>query len=97
MRDAERVAQFAHQRIVVEILDAPDLRAVAIDGEGQTRALRLAVDQHRAGAAHALLTAEMGPGEMQVAAQEISEMQPGLDLGRDRDTVDGQRDDRHVQ
>ena len=48
---------------------APNLGAVAIDGEGQTRALGLAVDQHRAGAAHTLLAAEMGSGEMQVAAQ----------------------------
>jgi hypothetical protein len=31
----------------------------------------------------------MRPGEMQIAAQKIGQMQPGLDLGRDRGTVDG--------
>ena len=47
--------------------------------EHQAGARAAAVDQHRAGAAHAVLAAEMRAGEAELVAQEIGERQPGLD------------------
>ena len=52
---------------------------VAGDRIGDAGARGLAVDQHRAGAAHAVLAAEMRAGEPQLLAQEIGEVRARLD------------------
>ena len=46
-------------------------RAVELRGEHQARARRLAVDQHRARAADAVLAAGVGAGEVELVAQEV--------------------------
>ena len=46
-------------------------RAIGLHREQQTRAHRLAIQQNRARAAHAMLTADMGAGETEIVAQEI--------------------------
>src|SRR5438445_531996 len=52
---------------------------VSRDGEEQAGARAVAVDQHRAGAAHAVLAADMGARESERVAQEIAEQQARLD------------------
>src|SRR6266404_3875983 len=60
---AERLAQPHHHGVVGETLDRPYIGAVAAHGEGQAGARRGAVEEDGAGAADALLTAEMGTGQ----------------------------------
>ena len=48
-------------------------------GQGQAAARGAPVDQHRAGAADAVLAAEMGSGQLELLAQEIGQMLPRLD------------------
>ena len=54
-----------------------DLGAVELRGEHQARAGGLAVDQHGAGAARALLAAGVGAGEGQLVAQEVQQQVRG--------------------
>ena len=60
-------------RVAGKALDGRDLALVAGDGEHQARARRLAVDEDRAGAADAVLAAEMGPGQIAPLAQKIGQ------------------------
>ena len=69
-------------------LDGGDRRAVGLHREHQARADRLAVHQHGAGAAHAVLAADVGPGEPQLAAQEVAQQPPRFDVARARDAID---------
>ena len=66
--------------VVVEAFDGAHARAVAGDREGDARARRRAVDLERAGAAHAVLAAEVGAGEPLALAQEVGEVRARLDL-----------------
>ena len=50
-----------------------DVAAVGLHREHEARAHRLAVDEHRARAAHAVLAAEVGAGELELLAQEVGE------------------------
>ena len=59
--------------------------------ERQAGARRRAVDLHGAGAAHAMLAADMRAGRAQHMAQEIAEQQARLGLGGDRAPVQRQR------
>src|SRR5205085_9911832 len=59
----ERGAQLRHHRILGEALDRAHLGAFAGEREGDARSCRRAVDLERAGAAHAVLAAEVGAGE----------------------------------
>ncbi len=54
-------------------LDSLHLGAVALHREHQTAADDLAVEQHRAGAADAVLAADMGAGERKIVAQEVDQ------------------------
>ena len=58
-------------------LDGGDLLAVDADGEEETGPHRLAVDEHRAGAADAVLAADVGAGQPQVVAQRVGEQPSG--------------------
>ena len=49
---------------------------------------RLAVEQHGAGAAHAVLAADVGAGQAELVAQEVAEQEARLDLGGMRGAVD---------
>ena len=68
------------------------LRAVALHREGQAAAHDLAVQQHRAGAAHAMLAADMTAGQRQILAQKIDQCLACLDAGGDRLAVHVKRD-----
>jgi hypothetical protein len=92
----ERLAQFRHQRIVVEALDGADVAAVAIHRKCDAGALRDAVDVDRARAADTLLAAEMRPRQIKLLAQEIGQMGARLDQRLDRTAVHRDRDRRHA-
>ena len=80
-----------------EALDRRDLVAISLDGEHQARAHRLAVDEHGACAAHAVLASEVGAVEFGVLAQEVGEETARLDLGLQRAAVhDGAHDPRQA-
>ena len=84
------------QRAVLagERLDRPHLVARGLDREGEAGAPGLAVDQHGAGAADAVLAADMGAGEAKLVAEEIGEQHADADLALDRFPIDGERDAR---
>ena len=84
------------QRAVLggERLDGADLVAGGLHREGQARAAGLAVDQHRAGAADAVLAADMGAGEAELVAEEIGEEHANADVALDLLAVDRERDAR---
>ncbi len=65
-------------------LDGGDGVAVGLHREHQAGAHRRAVDQHGAGAAHAVLAAGMRAGEPQPLAQAIEQARARLDLDRVR-------------
>ena len=54
-------------------------RAVALHGKNETAAHHVAVEPHRAGAAHAVLAADMRAGEREIVAQEIDQRLTHLD------------------
>ena len=81
--------------IVVEALDRGNARASAGYGIGDARTHRNAVDQHGAGAAHAMFAAEVGAGEVLRLTNEIGKMRAGLDLRIDRSAVDGEQNRGH--
>ena len=66
-----------------------DAFAVRLHREHQTGAYRLALDQHRAGAADPMLAAHMGAGDVQTIAQEIEQCGARLGLGEAFTAVDG--------
>src|SRR5439155_1467571 len=81
-----RLAESRLQRVELvraarrEALDGRQLSAVRLHREHQAGAHRLAVEQHGAGAAHAVLAADVGAGEPQVLAEEVAQAEPRLDV-----------------
>jgi hypothetical protein len=76
-----------------EALDGGDLVPFRLDGEGKTRSHRFAVQQHRARAAHAVLTSDVRSGEPQVLAEKIAQEQTRLHAPPVTDAVDGNIDE----
>ena len=62
--------QFA---VLRETLDGANFGALSLDRERQARELRTPVDEHRAQAALALLTAMLGAGEVRILAQHLEQ------------------------
>ena len=72
------------QRVVFAVLvgEALDGRNFVIPGlhrQHQAGAHRLAVEQHGAGAADAVLAADMGAGQRQIVAKEVAQQQARFD------------------
>ena len=78
-----------------ETLDRLDPRAVHLRREHQARANGGAVDPDRAGAADAVLAADVRPPQPQPVAQEVREQQPRLHLLAAEPAVDLDRDRDH--
>src|SRR5688572_19384104 len=77
------------QRVVVgKPLDRDHLGAFRLRGQHQAGAHGVAVDDHRAGAADAVLAADMGTSEPQMMTQAIGERGARLDIDTDRLAVD---------
>src|SRR5581483_7566087 len=75
-------------RILVEPLDGADLAPLAGERQGDAGARRRIVDQQGAGAADAVLAADMRAGQELLLAQEIGEAGARLDHRADRGAVD---------
>ncbi len=81
------------QRLAIgEPFDGADLPAVGLDREHQAGADRLAVEDDGAGAADAVLAADMGAGLAAVVADRIDQRLARLDADVVRAAVDRQRD-----
>ncbi len=74
-----------------DALDRRDLAPVGLHGEDGARLDRGAVDVHDARAALRRVAADVGAGEAEVLAQEVSEEPARLDLRLPADAVDGDR------
>ena len=88
---AERLLHRAEAAVGAEPLDRGDVLPVDGDREEQAGPHRLAVEQHRAGAAHPVLAADVGAGQPQVVAQEVRQQPPRRHARRPADAVDDQR------
>ena len=75
-----------------DAFDGEDLVAVRLHREHQAGARRQPVQEDGAGAAHAVLAAEMGAGQAELVADEVGEGDAHLDLFLVALAVDGQRD-----
>ena len=75
----ERILQVGDGAGIGHALDGLDRGAVALHRKHEAAAHHGAVEQHRAGAAHALLAADMAAGQAEVIAQEIDQRLARLD------------------
>ena len=75
-----------------EALDGLHGAAVELHGQQRARLGRLAVDQHRAGAAVGGVTTDVGAGQAEDVAQQVHQQQARLDVGLAGLAVDGQGD-----
>jgi hypothetical protein len=71
-----------------EAFDGDDFGALGLHREHQAGAHGGAIDENGAGAAHAVLAADMGAGQPQMMAQAICQREPRLDVDLDLSTVD---------
>ena len=88
----ERLLQRVQLVAVRQALDGADLASLGLHREHQARAHRFAVDQHRAGAADAVLAADMGPGLAAIVADGIDQGAPRIDAHAVTASVDGEGD-----
>src|SRR2546428_10999723 len=77
---------------VGEALEGGEGGAIRLHGEEQAAPHRLALEEHGAGATHAVLASHVGAGEVEVIAQEISEALAHLDTPFVLGAVDVQAD-----
>src|SRR5262249_40786684 len=77
---------------VGDALDGLDARAVALHGKRQAAAHDHAVEPHGAGAAKAMLAADMAAGEAELLAQEVDERRAGIDALAHLFAVHAERD-----
>ncbi len=89
-------AKLGRDLVIIEPFDRGDPRAIAGDRIGDAGTRRHVVEQQRARAAHAVLAAEMGAGQIETVAQEIGEMGARLDRSLDGARVDDERDRGHA-
>ena len=88
----ELALQFGKLAAVGHAFDGVDGLAGNLRRQRQAAARRAAVDQHRAGAANAVLAAEMRAGQLQLLPQEIRQMLARLDAPLQRLAVQGRFD-----
>src|SRR2546428_9929014 len=79
---AERLLDGMEPLAVGQSLHGRDDGAVELDREEQAASHRLAVEQHRAGTAHAVLASDVRAGQVEVVAEEIGQGRPRLDAPR---------------
>lgn len=63
-----------------EPLDGGDLGPIDLDRKSEARARTVAIQKHGAGAADAVLTADMGAGQAEGVAEEVRQQQTRLDI-----------------
>ena len=83
------------QRVAIgQSFDGADFLALGLHGEHQAGAHRLAIDDHGAGAADAVLAADMGAGLAAILADGIGQRAARLDSDGVVAAIDGERDAR---
>src|SRR2546426_4028189 len=87
---AERFLERMELAGLREPLDRHDLRAVRLNGEHDARARRLAVEHDRAGAADAVLAADVRAREPEILAQEVHEQLARLAAPFPGGAIDGE-------
>ena len=92
----ERLLQRVQPAVAHQPLDGGDLGAVRLHGEHQAGARGLAVDEDGAGAADAVLAADVGAGQLEILAQEVHQELARLAAALARRAVDGEVDVRHA-
>src|SRR5437870_13357240 len=88
----ERLLDRVQLAVLFQAFHRGDLRALGLDREDRARLHRIAVEQHRAGAAVRGVAADVRAGQAQVLAEQVDEKQSRLDLHAVRSAVDGQLD-----
>src|SRR5687767_7822418 len=86
---AKRLLQRIQRVAIGEPFHRLDVAAVHLRGKEQTRANRRAIQDDRAGAAHAVLAAQMRPGQLEIVAQEVGERLAHFHRALVRAPVDG--------
>ncbi len=66
--------------------------AVGLRGEHDAGSRRLAVEENRARAAHAVLASDMRAGQAQILAEKIAQQKPRLDVTPMPGAIDGEFD-----
>jgi hypothetical protein len=75
-----------------DAFDGEEFMSVRLHREHQAGPRRAAIEEDGAGAAHAMLTTEMGAGQAKLVTHKIGQRHPDLDLLLVPLAVDGQRD-----
>src|SRR5579863_5500012 len=70
---AERLLQIGNHPGIRDALDGFDIGTIALHGKDEAAANHLPVDLYRAGAADAVLAADMAAGQAEIVAQEIDQ------------------------
>src|SRR5581483_10274495 len=84
----ERFLQGMQFVFVAQAFDSQNLAPVVVEGEKRAGAHRLAVEQHRAGAADLNIAAELRASQSKLLAHELQQRQPRLDLRAPLHSVD---------
>src|SRR5207247_8226497 len=88
----ERALQLLDLARIGQALDRVYLAAVGLRREHEAGAHDFAVDAHRAGAAHAVLAADVGAGELELVPEEVGEVEPRGHAALHSLAVHGERD-----
>ena len=87
----ERLLDGMQRAVRGEPLDRRHLLPVGLDAEHRAGLHRLAVEQHRAGAARGRVAADVRPRQAEPLAQDVDEELARLELELVPDPVDGER------
>src|SRR5262249_672396 len=88
----EGALQCMERRTLRQTLDGRHLRAILHHRKGQAGIDAPSIEQHRAGAALAVITALFGAGEVEVFAQSVEQGGPWREIELVCDPVHGERD-----
>src|SRR5712671_1013154 len=76
----ERFLDGVELAVLLQALHGADVRAVGLYRQHRARLHRLAVQEHRAGAAVGGVAADVRPGQPQILAEQMDQEQPRLDV-----------------
>jgi hypothetical protein len=92
----ERLLERMQPTVLGDRLDRVDPVAVRLHGQGQARAGRSPVEQHRAGAADSVLAAHVRAVQRELVTEEVGQQEPRLDAPLVAHPVDSDGDLDHV-
>src|SRR5215471_1161470 len=92
MLDPEGVLQRTERAVAAQSLDGGDPPRLGLGSEHEATARRSIVDENGTGAAHAVLAAELGAGQMELVAKTVGECRSRFHRYSVRLAVDGELD-----